>query len=91
MKKIGKIVLILVLVLILLWAAMAVTDFIRCGSLKQPLFTVPVETADDGGSGVYRGLGYRVRVRGHLDAEAGFVLEYTEFSVGGHVLSAAIT
>ena len=72
---------------------MFATDFIRCGSLKKPLFVVgdPNTLYDDGGSGTYRGLGYTVKVEGGLYAEYGYVVESVEMSVLGKVVSASIS
>ena len=51
---------------ILLWAAAVLTDCARCRALREPLFVVPGVTADDGGSGTYRGLGYAFAITGRF-------------------------
>ena len=51
MKK--KTVIIVISVLVILWCAVFVTDYVRCSSLKEPLFVIAKgTTADDGGSGI---------------------------------------
>lgn len=89
MKKI----LVVICALLILWGSMFITDFVRCGSLKEPLFVVGVADtpADDGGSGTYVGPGYTVKVQGELTAEFGFVVQSVEMSVLGKVISASIT
>ena len=91
----------IVCALLILWGGMFITDFIRCGSLKKPLFVVGAADtlADDGGTGTYRGLGYTVVVEGQLtiveDGETitdlGFVVESVEMRVLGKVIAASVT
>ena len=87
--------------LLILWGGMFITDFIRCASLRKPLFVVGVTDtlADDGGSGTYRGLGYTVVLEGHLaevvegelSTDGGYVIESVEMYVLGKVIAASIT
>lgn len=87
-KKIKKII----ICVLILWAGIFTTDFIRCASFMEPIFVVPVEsTADDGGSGIYQGLGYTVKVEKYMDAEYGIVLSSVEMSVFGQVIAASIS
>lgn len=67
------------------------TDYYRCQNFKEPIFVVPAETADDGGSGTYQGLGYKVIVKKHIDPEHGAVLDCVEMYVGKKVVAAAIS
>ena len=85
-----KALLITVLALAVLWLAVVAVDYHRCGSLQEPLFVVAGETADDGGSGLYRGLGYTVRLEVHIDAEYGKVVDAVEMTMFGRVVSASI-
>jgi len=76
----------------ILWITIFTTDFIRCSSLLEPIFVVPVEiTTDDGGSGIYQGLGYTVKVEKYVDAEYGSVLSAVEMRVFGRVIAASIS
>ena len=76
----------------ILWLAVFTTDFIRCSSFLEPIFVVPIETtADDGGSGIYQGLGYTVTVEKYVDAEYGSVLSSVEMRVFGQVIAASIS
>ena len=84
--------LILLGALLLVWGGMFATDLVRCGNLQRPLFVVgiPDTLYDDGGSGTYQGLGYKVKVQGQLTVEYGYVPESVEMSVLGKVVSASI-
>ena len=53
-KTVKKIFLIFVF-LFLLWFATAATDLLRLNSFEKPIFAQPTVTADDGGSGTYKG------------------------------------
>ncbi len=66
-------------------------DYYRCAQLKKPLFAMAVDTADDGGSGTYQGLGYTVEIDGELTAEYGYVVHEVEMYALGQLLFAAIT
>lgn len=85
-----KIAMVLVLLLVL-WMVVFAVDYFRCMDLKKPVFAI-ARTVDDGGSGTYHGLGYRVEIEGHLDAEYGYVVESTEIWLFGlFLIGAAIT
>lgn len=58
--------------LVLLWLCLFITDALRCSRGLRPLFVRPLETADDGGSGLYAGALYRVELQldGSLDPDA---------------------
>ena len=58
------------LFLFLLWFAMAATDLLRLKSFELPIFARAAETYDDGGSGTYRGLGWRIDLEGNFMPEA---------------------
>lgn len=90
-RKSARIVLLLAVTLVVLWGAMFVTDYVRCGSLREPIFVLAGITYDDGGSGTYHGLGYTVTVRKHISTEYGIEIEYVEMRVFGKVVSASIT
>ena len=60
---------IFIIVLILLWSSVFVTDFVRASQFEKPAFCVLVNGADDGGSGTYVGLGYTVEIRGNFMPE----------------------
>lgn len=67
---IKKTAVLVISVLFVLWCGMFVADYLRCTSLKEPLFaTAEGTTADDGGAGIYRGLGYTVEVEKCIDVE----------------------
>ena len=81
MNKKSKVLLIIVLSLILLWGVIFAIDYLRCSNLKMPIFVIPGETADDGGSGTYYGLGYSVEVEKNVSAEYGVQIESVEMYI----------
>lgn len=58
-----KIVISIIVLLIVLWTVILFIDYSRCSHLKEPIFVVPTITADDGGSGTYYGLWYKVKIK----------------------------
>ena len=80
MNKKIKVLLIIVLSLILLWGVIFAIDYFRCSNLKMPIFVIPGETADDGGSGTYYGLGYSVEVEKNISAEYGEQIRCIKFN-----------
>ena len=89
MKK-KWIVTILVTVLVLL-VAMGIADLTLVHGFEKPLFARPAQTMDDGGSSLYRGIGYTIRLEGNFLPEEEFpgVTQY-EFRVLGILISAEI-
>jgi len=85
MKKSLKVAIGVVIVAIVLWASMFIVDYIRCSNFKMPIFVKAGQTADDGGSGTYYGLGYKVEVKRSL-----FQLEKVEMYFLGRFVAGAI-
>jgi len=56
----------------LLWFTLAATDLLRLNSFEMPIFARPAETFDDGGSGTYKGLGWRIELEGNFMPEDEF-------------------
>lgn len=67
--------------LLVIWGGMFGVDYYCCTQLEKPVFAPVVETADDGGGGTYRGLGYTIEIQGHLSAEYGFEIETLTMTV----------
>lgn len=82
MKKVIKTVAAVLGVTLVLWCGMFVTDYVRIGNLKEPVFAVRQDEADS-----YSGLGYTVTVKRTENENA---LEYTEMIMFGKVISAAV-
>jgi hypothetical protein len=61
----------MVVVLILLWTIIFLVDYSRCSNFKEPIYVVAGETADDGGTGTYYGLGYKVEIEKTISPEYG--------------------
>ena len=78
MNKSLKIVISIIAILIALWGVIFFTDYLRCGNFKEPIFVVAGVTADDGGSGTYYGLGYKVKVEKTISSGYGPTLVRVE-------------
>ena len=90
MKKSLKIVIRIIAILILLWGVIFFTDYSRCSNFKVPIFVVTGVTADDGGSGTYYGLGYRVKIEKTISAEYGPTLVRVEMYMFDKFITGAI-
>ena len=91
MNKSVKVVISIVLILISLWVIIFFIDFMRCASFKMPIFVVAGETADDGGSGIYYGLGYKVKMEKNISAETGPILVKVEMYIFDKFITGAIS
>ena len=91
MNKIVKILITIVLTFIVLWSIIFGIDYYMCANCKMPIFVRAKETADDGGSGTYYGLGYRVEVKKHNSVYAGTLLEKVEMYMFDKCIMGAIT
>ncbi len=60
---------VIVMTILILWACLFTIDFLRAVTMTKPIFVLPVITADDGGSGIYAGLGYWYDIRGNFMPE----------------------
>ncbi len=67
-KKIIKIVSITIAVFLVLWIIAGTVDFLRVKSFERPLF-ISTQTTDDGGSGMYYGVGYSFEIEGNFMPE----------------------
>lgn len=73
MKKSRSFVFIIVFVLIILWGIALGMDYrITMHGFEKPVFARPVRTADDGGSGIYAGIGYSFEIKGNFMPEDEF-------------------
>ena len=91
LKRLFVFFLCLVFSVAVLGSVMFCVDYHRCSNLNKPMFAIGIDTADDGGSGTYRGAGYRVVIDGELTAEYGFVVHEVEMYALGQLVFAAIT
>lgn len=90
MKKTLKTIIVLILTMLILWVIIFFIDYNLCSNLKMPIFVKAKITADDGGSGSYYGLGYKVKVEKYLSSEYGVQLIKTEMYVGDKCIAGAI-
>ena len=58
-----------IIVAIIVWLGLFVTDFVHVRNFEKPIFCVLTNGADDGGSGTYWGLGYSVDIEGNFTTE----------------------
>jgi hypothetical protein len=65
-KKTVRAVTVTICVLLLLWLTIGVVDLFKVKSFEKPLFILKADTADDGGSGMYYGLGYSFELKGNF-------------------------
>ena len=90
MKKGIKILISIIVVLIVLWGIIFFIDYLRCSNFKEPIFVVTGDTADDGGSGIYYGLGYKVKIEKTISAEYGSTLVRVEMYMFDKFVAGAI-
>lgn len=77
--KIGfKILISVIIILLVLWGTIFFIDYSRCSNFKEPIFVLAGITADDGGSGIYYGLGYKVKIEKTMSVEYGPTLVRVE-------------
>ncbi len=80
---------IVIIVIFVVWIIIGIVDFARVHSFEKPLFCIMVETADDGGSGHYIGLGYSFNILGNFmpEDELPGVTKYSYQIFGIHITS----
>lgn len=85
-----KIAFILIGIILAIWMVVGVVDFSKVHSFERPIFCIVGETADDGGSGHYAGLGYSFDIKGNFmpEDELKGVTEYSYYLFGIRVHSA---
>ncbi len=74
-----------IMVVLVLWFVIGVTDFYRVlGCYEKPLFCISIQTAQDGGSGRYIGLGYGFDIKGNFVTEDEYrgVSQYVAYICG---------
>lgn len=91
MNKFYKMILVILISLIILWGIIFCIDYSRCARLEMPKFVISVDIADDGGSGTYYGLGYRVEVEKNLSAHYGVQITKIEMYLFNKFITGAIT
>ncbi|HQA49543.1 MAG TPA: hypothetical protein PLP71_05760 [Syntrophomonadaceae bacterium] len=80
------------IIIIVIWSGITILDYWRiCHGFERPVFAVPAETADDGGSGTYKGLGYSFDIEGNFMPEDEFPgVTKARFYLLGKMLKEAI-
>ena len=90
MNKILKIIISIFGVVLVLWGLVFTIDYVRCSRFLEPVFVVAGQTADDGGSGIYYGLGYKVKIEKNISAEYGSELTSVEMYMFDKFITGAI-
>jgi len=74
----------ILMVIILLWLAIGLIDYRKLHGFEKPLFCIATNTADDGGSGHYVGLGYSFDIKGNFmpEDELPGVTKWTYYILG---------
>ena len=68
-KSKGKKIVIAILAVLVLWMCIGITDFALVHNYRRPLFCICTESMQDGGSGLYSGLGYSFYIEGNFMPE----------------------
>ncbi len=70
MKKVGKIIIGILIAILIVWGIIFGIDYIRCSRLKEPIFAILKQSTDfTQKKETYQGLGYRVEVEKYLSKE----------------------
>lgn len=82
----------IILILLVIWSMITVTDYRRvCHSFEKPIFCIGTKTQDDGGSGIYQGLGYSFDIKGNFMPEDEFPgVTYARFYLFGNMLKESV-
>lgn len=90
MNKILKIIISVLGAILVLWGLVFTIDYVRCSRFMEPVFVIVGQTADDGGSGIYYGLGYKVKIEKNISVEYGPQLEKVEMYMFDKFITGAI-
>ena len=90
MNKVVNLLIRILVVMLFLWGVIFTIDYIRCSSFLEPIFVIAGQTADDGGSGTYYGLGYKVKIEKNISLEYGPELVQVEMYMFDKFITGAI-
>ena len=90
MKKL-RVVLIIFAVIIVLWAAMLITDTVKSQNFKEPVFAKEIRVEADNDTIVYQGLGYSVKREFFANQKGEAFCGCSEVRLFGFLVSAVIT
>lgn len=79
-------------VLIVLWGITIGVDYrTTMHGFEKPIFAAAKKTADDGGSGIYQGIGYSIEVEGDFMPEDEFPgVTYARFTLFGKEIKTSL-
>ena len=87
MNRTAKIIGCIVCVVVILWSAIFLTDLTLVRNGGEPVFVIAFATADDGGSGIYRGLGYSAEIDKYLHVDYGVITTGVELHFFGRTIA----
>ena len=91
MRKKTKFILFLTLSVLFLCGVIGVIDYFQVKGFEKPIFSIATNTADDGGSGTYKGLGYSFEIEGNFMPEDEFsAVTYYEYYIFGNLIDTAL-
>lgn len=90
MNKSLKIMITILVLLLIMWGIIFLVDYNRVSNFKEPIFVRKSEMANDGGSYIGYGLGYRVEVKKCITVENGIETEKIEMYIFNKVVAGAI-
>ena len=90
MNKGLKIFIGVIIAFLVIWGIIFYVDYTRCANFKMPIFVVAGKNVDNGGSGTYYGLGYKVEIEKSLSAKYGVQLEKVEMYMFNKFITGAI-
>ena len=84
-----RVLCIIIMFLFAAWLTVGIVDFVRINSFEKPFFCIATQSADDGGSGKYIGLGYSFDIKGNFlpDDEFPGITSFTARIFGIEILS----
>ena len=92
MRKKTRVIFFVTFSVLFLWGIVGVIDYFQVkGFEKKPIFSITTNTADDGGSGTYKGLGYSFEIDGNFMPEDEFPgITYYEYYIFGNLIDTAL-
>ena len=82
-----KKILIVIGIMFVIWLIIGIIDLSRVNHFDKPIFCIVKNTADDGGTGHYIGLGYSIDIKGSFmpEDESKGITEYSYYIFGKRV------
>lgn len=88
-KNIIKYSLLIVVLLSVIWVSMAITDYCRCRTLKEPIFVKP-HIVTENNEGIWQGIGYDVEMLRKAENNKNLITEMSFSLFGSGVIKAKL-